>query len=214
MNKRNSTINRTKKRHLRNILLKINVFKAEKSFSIYYFEIFSEKLIYIKIVCCVNLSTFIFCCNILIFVKLEHLDAGVAYIVAVIAINKKGASPAVYKTVETLQQPELQLIEEKIPVQAEMADSELVLGVGVGVAVCVTVLIIVGVAIRHSSCGRRRGELYKVKLFVILFKMFKIKADISVDEDLVKFKSQQIDFIIVQSGKLWSGSRFYIIILF
>ena len=52
--------------------------------------------------------------------KLEHLDAGVAYIVAVIAINKKGASPAVYKTVETLQQPELQLIEEKIPVQAEM----------------------------------------------------------------------------------------------
>ena len=146
--------------------------------------------------------------------KLEHLDAGVAYIVAVIAINKKGASPAVYKTVETLQQPELQLIEEKIPVQAEMADSELVLGVGVGVAVCVTVLIIVGVAIRHSSCGRRRGELYKMKLFVILFKMFKIKADISVDEDLVKFKSQQIDFIIVQSGKLWSGSRFYIIILF
>jgi len=89
---------------------------------------------------------------------IEHLDAGVAYIVAVIAINKKGASPAVYKTVETLQQPELQLIEEKIPVQAEMADSELVLGVGVGVAVCVTVLIIVGVAIRHSSCGRRRGQ--------------------------------------------------------
>ena len=32
--------------------------------------------------------------------------------------------------------------------------------------------------------------------------MFKIKADISVDEDLVKFKSQQIDFIIVQAGKL------------
>ena len=105
------------------------------------------------------------------------------------------------------------VIEEKIPVQAEMADSELVLGVGVGVAVCVTLLIIVGVAIRHSSCGRRRGELYKVKLFEILFKMFKIKADVLVDEDLVKFKSQ-IDFIVGQSGKLWSGSRFYIIILF
>ena len=60
---------------------------------------------------------------------LENLDAGIAYGVTVIAINKKGASPAVYKTVETLQRPELQLIEEKIPVQAEMGDSELVLTV-------------------------------------------------------------------------------------
>ena len=51
---------------------------------------------------------------------LDNLDAGVAYLVAVIAINKKGASPAVYNTVETLQRPELQLIEEKIPHEAEV----------------------------------------------------------------------------------------------
>ena len=50
----------------------------------------------------------------------DNLDAGVAYLVAVIAINKKGASPAVYNTVETLQRPELQLIEEKIPHEAEV----------------------------------------------------------------------------------------------
>ena len=94
--------------------------------------------------------------------KSEHLDAGVAYIVTVIAINKKGASPAVYKNVETLQQPELQLIEEKIPEQVELGDSELVVGVGVGVGVCVTVLIVVAVAVRHSNCGRRRGKNQKL----------------------------------------------------
>ena len=76
----------------------------------------------------------------------------------VIAINKKGASPAVYNTVETLQQPELQLIEEKIPVQAEMADGELVVGVGLGVGVAVTLLVLMGVAVRRSSCGRGRRE--------------------------------------------------------
>ena len=37
------------------------------------------------------------------------------------------------------------------------------------------------------SCGE--VTLF-IKLFMKLFKMFKIKADISVDEDLVKFKSQ------------------------
>ena len=77
-----------------------------------------------------------------------------------IAINKKGASPAVYQTVETLQQPELQLIEEKIPVQTELGENELVVGVGVGVGVALTLLILLGVAVRHSSCGRAaRGEL-------------------------------------------------------
>ena len=76
-----------------------------------------------------------------------------------IAINKKGASPAVYQTVETLQQPELQLIEEKIPAQTELGESELVLGVAVGVGVAVTLLVLLGVAVRHSSCGRAaRGQ--------------------------------------------------------
>ena len=90
---------------------------------------------------------------------LENLDAGKAYVVTVIAINKKGASPAVYQTVETLQQPELQLIEEKIPVQTELGESELVVGVGVGVGVALTLLILLGVAVRHSSCGRTaRGQ--------------------------------------------------------
>ena len=90
---------------------------------------------------------------------LENLDAGKAYVVTVIAINKKGASPAVYQTVETLQQPELQLIEEKIPVQTELGESELVYGVGAGVGVALTLLILLGVAVRHSSCGRAaRGE--------------------------------------------------------
>ena len=63
-----------------------------------------------------------------------------------------------YNTVETLQQPELQLIEEKIPVQAEMADSELVVGVGLGVGVAVSLLVLMGVAVRRSSCGRGRRE--------------------------------------------------------
>ena len=111
---------------------------------------------------------------------IDNLEPGVAYTVAVIAINKKGASPAVYNTVttnqssasllidqsqllfqvETLQQPELQLIEEKIPpVTSSMADQELVVGVGVGVGVCITVLVVVGLAVRRSSCGNRRGEL-------------------------------------------------------
>ena len=85
---------------------------------------------------------------------LENLDAGKAYVVTVIAINKKGASPAVYQTVETLQQPELQLIEEKIPAQTELGESELVLGVGLGVGVALTLLLLLGVAVRHSSCGR------------------------------------------------------------
>ena len=77
----------------------------------------------------------------------------------VIAINKKGASPAVYQTVETLQQPELQLIEEKIPVQTELGDSELVVGVAGGVGLALTLLILLGLAVRHSSCGRPvRGE--------------------------------------------------------
>ena len=74
--------------------------------------------------------------------------------VTVIAINKKGASPAVYQTVETLQQPELQLIEEKIPAQTELGESELVLGVGLGVGVALSLLVLLGVAVRHSSCGR------------------------------------------------------------
>ena len=95
--------------------------------------------------------------NILMLPLLENLSAGSAYLVAVIAINKKGASQAVYNTVETLQQPELQLIEEKIPVQAEMGDSELVVGVGLGVAVAVTSLLLLGLAVRHSSCGRAGG---------------------------------------------------------
>ena len=53
----------------------------------------------------------------------EHLDAGRAYLVTVIAINKKGASTAVYQTVETVQQPELQLVEEKIEQEPDIAES-------------------------------------------------------------------------------------------
>lgn len=89
---------------------------------------------------------------------IENLDAGVAYLVAVFAINKKGSSPAVYNTVETLQRPELQLIEEKIPLQAEMSDNELILGVSIGTGICLTLLIIVGVVIKRSSCGGGRGQ--------------------------------------------------------
>lgn len=75
------------------------------------------------------------------------------------AINKKGSSPAVYNTVETLQRPELQLIEEKIPLQAEMSDNELILGVSIGTGICLTLLIIVGVVIKRSSCGGGRGRM-------------------------------------------------------
>lgn len=75
------------------------------------------------------------------------------------AINKKGSSPAVYNTVETLQRPELQLIEEKIPLQAEMSDNELIMGVSVGTGICLTLLIIVGVVVRQSNCGRGRGKM-------------------------------------------------------
>ena len=81
---------------------------------------------------------------------------------------QKGASPAVHKNVETLQQPELQLIEEKIPEQLEMGENELVMGVGAGVASCITLLVIVGLIVRHSNCGRRRGKgwLSKFLLFI------------------------------------------------
>ena len=75
------------------------------------------------------------------------------------AINKKGSSPAVYNTVETLQRPELQLIEEKIPLQAEMSDNDLILGVSIGSGICLTLLIIVGVVVKRSSCGRGRGRM-------------------------------------------------------
>ena len=89
-------------------------------------------------------------------VLIEHLEAGIAYSVTVIAINKKGASTAVYKTVETLQQPELQLVEEKIELEPDISQSDLILGVSAGVGLCVTLLLIVGFWVRHSRCGRTR----------------------------------------------------------
>ena len=57
--------------------------------------------------------------------------------------------------VETLQQPELQLVEEKIEVEDEGAQSELVLGVGAGVALCLVILLLVGLWVRHARCGQR-----------------------------------------------------------
>jgi len=57
--------------------------------------------------------------------------------------------------VETLQQPELQLVEEKIEVADELTQSELVLGVGSGVGLCITVLLVVGLWVRHAKCGQR-----------------------------------------------------------
>jgi len=84
----------------------------------------------------------------------EHLDAGRAYLVTVIAINKKGASTAVYQTVETVQQPELQLVEEKIEQEPDIAESDLILGVGVGVGLCLVLLLLAGLWVRHWRCGR------------------------------------------------------------
>jgi len=89
-------------------------------------------------------------------VLIEHLEAGSAYSVTVIAINKKGPSTAVHKTVETLQQPELQKVEENIELEPDIEQSDLILGVSVGVGLCVTVLLIVGFWVRHSRCGRTR----------------------------------------------------------
>lgn len=88
-------------------------------------------------------------------VLIQELDAGQAYIATVTALNKKGASLSVYKMVETLQQPELQLVEEKIDEDEGLVQSDLVLGVGSGVGLCLTILLFVGIWVRRARCGRR-----------------------------------------------------------
>jgi len=64
----------------------------------------------------------------------------------------------VHKMVETLQKPELQLVEEKIEDAEELTQSDLVLGVGSGVGLCVTVLLVVGLWVRHAKCGQRTEQ--------------------------------------------------------
>jgi len=91
-------------------------------------------------------------------VLIQHLEAGMAYIATVTALNKKGASLSVHKMVETLQKPELQLVEEKIEDAEELTQSDLVLGVGSGVGLCVTVLLVVGLWVRHAKCGQRTEQ--------------------------------------------------------
>jgi hypothetical protein len=97
-------------------------------------------------------------------VLIQALEAGKAYIATVTAINKKGASLSVHKMVETLQQPELQLVEEKIEVADELTQSDLVLGVGSGVGLCVTVLLVVGLWVRHAKCGQRTEVIIPKRL--------------------------------------------------
>ena len=117
-------------------------------------------------------------------VLIQELDAGQAYIATVTALNKKvgsywkkcskvttihktffqGASLSVYKMVETLQQPELQLVEEKIDEDEGLVQSDLVLGVGSGVGLCLTILLFVGIWVRRARCGRRTEVRFYVSV--------------------------------------------------
>ena len=69
--------------------------------------------------------------------------------------------------VETLQQPELQLVEEKIDEDEGLVQSDLVLGVGSGVGICLTILLFVGIWVRRARCGRRTevGFYFYVKVY-------------------------------------------------
>ena len=85
---------------------------------------------------------------------INKLEAGKAYIVTTTALNKKGTSLAVHKIVETLQHPELQLIEEKIePQRPPVIQSELIICVSVGSGLCLLLLLAVGLWLRNYRCG-------------------------------------------------------------
>ena len=49
--------------------------------------------------------------------------------------------------IDTLQQYELQLVEEKIKVVDEMGQSDLFLGVGSGVGLCLAILLVVSLSL-------------------------------------------------------------------
>ena len=69
--------------------------------------------------------------------------------------------------VETLQQPELQLVEEKIEVVDEMGQSDLFLGVGSGVGLCLAILLVVGFWVRHAKCGQRSEVRRNISIYIL-----------------------------------------------
>ncbi|XP_023321524.1 Down syndrome cell adhesion molecule-like protein 1 homolog [Eurytemora carolleeae] len=76
-------------------------------------------------------------------VKVQNLLPGAAYLVTLTSVNKKGRSEPRHILVETLQQPEIQEVEEKRDGGAKRISWEIYAGIGTGIYVCVVFVLIV-----------------------------------------------------------------------
>ena len=90
-------------------------------------------------------------------VLIDNLTAGKSYMAEVISTNKKGGSVPKHHLVETLQQPEIQLVEEKLD-QPDNVSWDLVTGISLGIVICLSLLIGATVAVKKCVARRRHAS--------------------------------------------------------